>query len=177
MKKEWPRRSRPPCSAPRRVHHPPVGTRRARRRTPTCLTSTTTTSRALLSPTWTRWRVRSTPCCDAAWPPSGDASSDERLRSDKMPSTAFPASTAGPSRAGGLTLPKAQIINIDRGGEIIECMFNPKEYSMAKKNNWGAPKSGGGAGSNTGTNLPRQQYSGGQPATLTMQLFFDTYAG
>src|SRR5207245_2086824 len=81
------------------------------------------------------------------------------------------------SRAGGLTLPKAQIINIDRGGEIIECMFNPKEYSMAKKNNWGAPKSGGGAGSNTGTNLPRQQYSGGQPATLTMQLFFDTYAG
>ena len=94
-----------------------------------------------------------------------------------MPSTAFPASTAGPSRAGGLTLPKAQIINIDRGGEIIECMFNPKEYSMAKKNNWGAPKSGGGAGSNTGTNVPKQQYSGGQPATLTMQLFFDTYAG
>jgi hypothetical protein len=76
-----------------------------------------------------------------------------------------------------LTLPKAQIINIDRGGEIIECMFNPKEYSMAKRNNWGSPKSGGSGSSNSGTNVPKQQYSGGQPATLTMQLFFDTYVG
>jgi nucleoid-associated protein YgaU len=91
-----------------------------------------------------------------------------------MPSTAYaPSLTA---TGGGLTLPKAQIINID-SGEIIECMFNPKEYSMAKRNNWGQPKSGGGASSNAGTNVPKQQYSGGQPATLTLQLFFDTYAG
>jgi len=93
-----------------------------------------------------------------------------------MSSTAFaaaPAATAG----GGLSLPKAQIINID-SGDIIECLFNPKEYSMAKRNNWGPPRSGGGAGSsNSGTNVPKQQYTGGQPATLTMQLFFDTYVG
>jgi nucleoid-associated protein YgaU len=93
-----------------------------------------------------------------------------------MPSTAHAASPNG-ATGGSLTLPKAQIINLDRGGEIIECMFNPKEYSMAKKINWGPPKSGGGTGSNSGTNVPKQQYNGGQPATLTMQLFFDTYAG
>ena len=76
------------------------------------------------------------------------------------------------SRHGAqLPLPKAQIINIDHPRETpIECMFNPKEYSIAKKNNWNATKS-------KGTNVPKQQYSGGQPATLTMQLFFDTYAG
>jgi hypothetical protein len=99
-----------------------------------------------------------------------------------MPSTAYSPSATG-SGAGSLTLPKAQIIIIDGAerGHIIECMFNPKEYSIAKKNNWGPPKSGGGGAggghSNSGTNVPKQQYSGGQPATLTMQLFFDTYAG
>jgi nucleoid-associated protein YgaU len=67
-------------------------------------------------------------------------------------------------------LPKAQIMNIDHPGKAIECMFNPKEYSIAKKNNWNANKS-------KGTNVPKQQYGGGNPATLTMQLFFDTYAG
>lgn len=75
-----------------------------------------------------------------------------------------------------MTLPKAQIINIDNGS-IVECMFNPKEYSISKKNNWGPPKSGGGASSNAGTNVPKQQYNGGQPATLTLQLLFDTYVG
>src|SRR5712691_7009005 len=93
-----------------------------------------------------------------------------------MPSTANGASPVS-SSGGSLTLPKAQIINLDKGGEIIECMFNPKEYSMSKKVNWGPPTSGGGANSNSGTNVPKQQYNGGQPATLTMQLFFDTYVG
>ncbi|MGI9148112.1 MAG: CIS tube protein [Chloroflexota bacterium] len=79
----------------------------------------------------------------------------------------MPASPNGAS----LPLPKAQIINLDRPGDgHIECMFNPKEYSIAKKNNWNAGKS-------TGTNIPKQQFGGGQPATLTMQLFFDTYVG
>jgi len=92
-----------------------------------------------------------------------------------MPTTTYGVSASAAS-GGSLTLPKAQIINIDSGA-IIECMFNPKEYSIAKRNNWGQPKSGGGASSNAGTNVPKQQYSGGQPATLTLQLLFDTYAG
>jgi Contractile injection system tube protein/LysM domain len=92
-----------------------------------------------------------------------------------MATTTYGASAAA-TGGGSLTLPKAQIINID-SGEIIECMFNPKEYSISKRNNWGQPKSGGGASSNAGTNVPKQQYSGGNPATLTLQLLFDTYAG
>ena len=80
---------------------------------------------------------------------------------------AMPATPEGAS----LPLPKAQIINLDRPGEPhIVCMFNPKEYSMAKRNNWNAGKAGG-------VNVPKQQFGGGQPATLTMQLFFDTYVG
>jgi len=82
--------------------------------------------------------------------------------------------------SGGLTMPKAQIINLDNPSVIIECMFNPKEYSMAKRNNWGPPPNQPGRGSggnNSGTNVPKQQYTGGSPATLTLQLLFDTYEG
>jgi hypothetical protein len=94
-----------------------------------------------------------------------------------MPTTQH--SPSGTSANGtGMGLPKAVIINDDHRGEPpIECMFNPKEYSIAKRNTWGPPKGAGAGGSNSGTNVPKQQYNGGQPATLTMQLFFDTYAG
>jgi nucleoid-associated protein YgaU len=95
-----------------------------------------------------------------------------------MPGTANGLSPTTASGSGSLTLPKAQIINVESGGEIIECMFNPKEYSLAKRNNWGAGAAGAKGGASTsGTNVPQQQYTGGQPATLTMQLFFDTYVG
>jgi hypothetical protein len=79
----------------------------------------------------------------------------------------------GSSGGGGsasLPLPKATIINIDGGNQAIECMFNPKEYSISKKNNWG----GKGA---PGKNVPKQQFGGGDPETLTLQLMFDTYVG
>jgi nucleoid-associated protein YgaU len=77
----------------------------------------------------------------------------------------------GTSDGPMLPLPKAQIINLDKPGDAhIECMFNPKEYSISKKNTWNAGKAGG-------VNVPKQQFGGGQPATLTMQLFFDTYIG
>src|ERR1700674_5924143 len=94
-----------------------------------------------------------------------------------MPTTQFSPSATS-ANGTGLGLPKAQIINLDHPGDpAVECMFNPKEYSIAKKNTWGSPQGKGGASSNSGTNVPKQQYTGGQPATLTMQLFFDTYAG
>lgn len=64
---------------------------------------------------------------------------------------------------------KALIINLDRGGERIEVNFNPNEYVFNKQNSWIQ----GGSG---GKDLPQIEFSGGQPATLQMQLFFDTYA-
>jgi len=68
------------------------------------------------------------------------------------------------------SLAKAQIINLDApGSKSISCMFNPKEYSFAKQNNWTL-------GTATGANMPPIEFGGGQPATMQMQLFFDTYA-
>ena len=64
-------------------------------------------------------------------------------------------------------MPKAFIMNIDTG-ERIEVMFNPKEYTVAKTNSWRRA-------STSGTNLPDTRFSTGQPAKLTVQLFFDTY--
>jgi len=70
----------------------------------------------------------------------------------------------------GASLAHAKIINLDGGGSPIECMFNPKEYSFSKRNQWTLGKS-------KGSNMPQLEFGGGQPATLQMQLFFDTYAG
>jgi nucleoid-associated protein YgaU len=67
------------------------------------------------------------------------------------------------------SLAKASIINLDRDGEQVQCMFNPAEYTFAKENTW---IQGGSAG----RDLPQIEFTSGQPATLTMQLFFDTYA-
>jgi nucleoid-associated protein YgaU len=69
----------------------------------------------------------------------------------------------------GASLAHAKIINLDGGGAPIECMFNPKEYSFSKRNQWTA-------GHSKGSNMPQLEFGGGQPATLQMQLFFDTYA-
>lgn len=66
------------------------------------------------------------------------------------------------------TLAKASIINLDKGGSPLPCMFNPKEYTFAKTNNWKR-------GQTSGANVPPLEFSGGQPATLAMQLVFDTY--
>lgn len=67
------------------------------------------------------------------------------------------------------SLAHATITNLDKGGIPIKCMFNPKEYSFSKTNSWESGKT-------PSKNAPELQFTGGQPATLTMQLFFDTYA-
>lgn len=64
---------------------------------------------------------------------------------------------------------KAALVNIDSGGSPIPCMFNPNEYAFQKQNNWSL-------GQTKGSNVPRVEFGGGQPATLQLQLFFDTYA-
>jgi nucleoid-associated protein YgaU len=66
-------------------------------------------------------------------------------------------------------LAKAVIINLDKPGFTVECMFNPKEYSFSKSNSWQPAET-------PGVNMPQLEFGSGQPATLSMQLFFDTYA-
>ncbi|NWF78432.1 MAG: LysM peptidoglycan-binding domain-containing protein [Chloroflexi bacterium] len=63
-------------------------------------------------------------------------------------------------------LEKAVIINIDTGAEV-RCMFNPKEYTFTKQNKWTEKTAKGAA-------VPHLEYEGGAPASLKLQLLFDT---
>jgi len=62
---------------------------------------------------------------------------------------------------------KAVIHNLDTN-DSVACMFNPKEYTFSKQNSWKFTDQ-------KGKNLPQPEFSSGQPTTLTMQLFFDTF--
>ena len=64
-------------------------------------------------------------------------------------------------------LVKATITNLDTN-DSIECMFNPKEYTFTKSNNWSQSKT-------KGQNVPKLEFNGGNPTDLKVQLFFDTY--
>jgi hypothetical protein len=64
---------------------------------------------------------------------------------------------------------RASIKNLDKeGGESIECLFNPNEYTFSKRNRWSK-------GEIKGKNVPQLEFGGGDSMTLKMQLFFDTY--
>jgi hypothetical protein len=64
-------------------------------------------------------------------------------------------------------MPKAFIENLDTG-DRIDVLFNPKEYKIAKSNSWQKSKTSGG-------NVPSMKFQNGNPASMTVQLFFDTY--
>jgi hypothetical protein len=66
------------------------------------------------------------------------------------------------------SLVKALIINLDTKEEL-QCLINPKEYAFSKENRWEQKKTSGG-------NVPQLSFGGGNPATLQMELYFDTYA-
>jgi hypothetical protein len=69
------------------------------------------------------------------------------------------------------SLAPAALINLDAAGsEPIPCLFNPKEYTVGKQNQWTL-------GTKKGSNVPQFDFGGGQAATLQVQLFFDTYSG
>jgi hypothetical protein len=62
---------------------------------------------------------------------------------------------------------RATLKNLDTGDEV-EFMFRPKEYSFSKTNGWQPGKA-------VGLNLSPPQFTGGQPMTMSLELFFDTY--
>jgi hypothetical protein len=65
------------------------------------------------------------------------------------------------------TLEKAQLINVDKG-TTQNVMFNPKEYSVQKSVQWEPHKA-------PGLDTPEQEFTSGNPAVLSVELFFDTY--
>lgn len=64
-------------------------------------------------------------------------------------------------------LVKAKLANLDTNEEV-EVMFNPTEYAFSKSNNWVDQVSGG-------ENTSGLEFTGGNPAELRLQLFFDTH--
>jgi hypothetical protein len=65
-------------------------------------------------------------------------------------------------------LAQAVIKTLDGEKIEVKCLFNPKEYTFAKTNSW--PKDQKAA-----ANTPVLNFGGGNPATLNMDLLFDTY--
>jgi nucleoid-associated protein YgaU len=65
-------------------------------------------------------------------------------------------------------LAQAVIKTLDGEKVEVKCLFNPKEYTFAKTNSW--PKEQKAA-----ANTPVLNFGGGNPATLNMDLLFDTY--
>jgi nucleoid-associated protein YgaU len=68
-------------------------------------------------------------------------------------------------------LEKANLIRLDALGhpvESIKVAFNPKELTISKTNSWKQAKK-------PKANIPEADFEGGSPATLKLQLFFDTY--
>ena len=66
-----------------------------------------------------------------------------------------------------MALEKAQLINVDTS-DSYSVLFNPKEYSVQKSVQWEPHKA-------PGLDLPEQQFTSGNPAVLSVELFFDTY--
>jgi hypothetical protein len=50
----------------------------------------------------------------------------------------------------------------------VDFMFNPTEYAISKTNKW-EPKA------NKSGNVPKWEFSGGDPRQMTIELFFDSY--
>jgi nucleoid-associated protein YgaU len=65
-------------------------------------------------------------------------------------------------------LASAEIKPIDPPGDGVKVLFNPTEYSFSKQLRWDRE-------SVKGKNVAKLDFGGGEPASLTVQLFFDTY--
>jgi nucleoid-associated protein YgaU len=65
-------------------------------------------------------------------------------------------------------LAQAVIKTLDGEKVEVKCLFNPKEYTFAKTNSWAKEQI-------AAANTPVLNFGGGNPATLNMDLLFDTY--
>ena len=65
-----------------------------------------------------------------------------------------------------MTGPAKAYLKTERG-DRIDCLFNPSELTVSKSNSWNA-------GQSKGRNAPELRFQGGQSATLSLNLTFDT---
>jgi hypothetical protein len=66
-----------------------------------------------------------------------------------------------------MALEKALLTNVDTGKDF-KVLFNPKEYSVQKSVQWEPHKA-------PGLDTPEQEFTSGNPAVLSLELFFDSY--
>jgi hypothetical protein len=64
-------------------------------------------------------------------------------------------------------LEEATIIDVNNPGNVVRCMFRPKELAFSKQNTWTMSPV-------KGRNIPKPQFGGGGAMQLQMELFFDT---
>ncbi len=64
-------------------------------------------------------------------------------------------------------LTKAFLTNVETNQQV-EFLFNPTEYSISKTNSWDAVAI-------VGFDVPPTEFQGGNPTTLSLDIFFDTY--
>jgi hypothetical protein len=57
--------------------------------------------------------------------------------------------------------------------EKLEFLFNPKEFAVQRTNTWSQGTQNRGVAA--GRNVPTLEFGGGQPASITLDLLFDTY--
>lgn len=74
----------------------------------------------------------------------------------------------GMSAASGKPV-KAFIWNEDKNAKVVDCLFNPTEYSFSKSNTWNQDEA-------SGQDLPIAHFQGGGATTMSVSLLFDTYA-
>ncbi len=76
-----------------------------------------------------------------------------------------------PERGKIVTVAKQTIKNQDYTPQRIEVpfLFNPTELTVSMTNSWNTPDSG------KNSNNKAMEFGGGQPRTITLDLFFDTY--
>ena len=63
----------------------------------------------------------------------------------------------------------APMVNIPINAGELECQFNPSSLKISKSNSWEYEKS-------PSYNAPSARFAGGDPATYSLSLFFDTYS-
>jgi hypothetical protein len=67
-----------------------------------------------------------------------------------------------PTRPDGF---RKAYLKIENERDPIECLFNPKEYSISKSSSWQKKQNS--------SSIPNLQYGGGEPRKLSLDLFFD----
>lgn len=63
---------------------------------------------------------------------------------------------------------KIQVQEGSKKDQSVEFMFNPSEYKVSKSNSWNSV-------AGAGHNVPEWQFTKGEPRTISIELFFDSY--